>query len=128
MGLYFVIIKLVGPIPGKKNALRRSKNGGMFRDTAIKKQIDALTWQAKLLWAGRPALDRPRISALFVVGYEGADMDNAWTCILDCLRAAGVLVNDNYKHGPAPQLLDWRPCGSGEPEGVIIEIAPNLTR
>jgi Holliday junction resolvase RusA-like endonuclease len=116
-----VIIKLQGPIVSKKNLLRRSKNGGMFRDTAIAKQIEAITWQAKAQWGNREPLDRPKISAMFIVTDERSDIDNKWTTVLDCLVAGGVLINDNIKHGPRPQTIDWRKSVIGE-EGCLVEI------
>lgn len=115
------VLKLRGPIPSKKNMLRRSKNGGMFRDRAISDKIDALTDQAILQWGERKALVRPAISALFLVCDERSDIDNKWTTVLDCLVRANVLENDNIKNGPRPQTIDWRKSTTGE-EGVIVEI------
>jgi hypothetical protein len=119
-----MIIKLQGSIPSKKNLLRRSKNGGMFRDAKVAKQINDLTIQAKAQWMGREPLHQPKTSAMFIILDERADPDNRWTTILDCMVQAGILINDNFKHGPKPQIVDWRKSQTGE-EGVLIDIEEN---
>ena len=99
--------------------LRRSKNGGMFRNSAVVAQIDSLTLQAKATWQGRDALVCQPISALFYVTDQRSDIDNKWTTVLDCLVKAGVLKNDNIKNGPKPQTIDW---AMGKTEGVIVTV------
>jgi hypothetical protein len=111
--------KLQGHIPGKKNLLRRSKNGGMFRDEDISVQINLLTLQAKRQWIGRARLDVPRAHFMFYVMDQRSDLDNKLTTILDCLKAAGVIVNDNIKHGPRPVTYDW---AESDWEGVVITL------
>lgn len=118
-----MILKIMGKIPSKKNLLRRSKNGGMFRDRAVANQIAALTLQAKVQWQGRAPLDKPQIRALFIITDERGDPDNKWTTILDCLVDAGVLINDNFKHAPRPQVINWRKSQT-DAEGVLVEIDP----
>ena len=98
---------ILGHIPSKKNLLKRSKHGGMFRDAKVSKKIDALTMQAKSQWIGKTPLNRPEMNVMFYVRDQRSDCDNKLTTILDCLHAAGVIVNDNIKHGPAPVTYDW---------------------
>jgi Holliday junction resolvase RusA-like endonuclease len=112
-------IILEGPIPSKKNMLRRSKNGGMFRNAEVSAKIDALTMQAAIQWGERGPLIRPSIQVLFRVIDKRSDIDNKMTTVLDCLVKAGVLENDNIKNGPRPQMIDWE---MSDEEGAIIEL------
>jgi hypothetical protein len=93
----------------------------MFRDTAVAKLIDSLTWQAKTQWMGRDPLDRPKADVMFFVCDQRSDIDNKWTTVLDCLTKAGVLINDNVKHGPRPVTYDWQMVGPLE-ERVEIDL------
>jgi Holliday junction resolvase RusA-like endonuclease len=97
-----VRLVLEGHVPSKKNLLRRSKNGGMFRNREVSKYIDAITLQAKALWGGRAPLSKPRIEATFYCKDQRGDLDNKWTTVQDCLVAAGVIENDNLKSLPGP--------------------------
>jgi hypothetical protein len=112
-------IFLQGHIPSKKNMLRRSKNGGMFRNSSVADQIDALTIQAKAAWRGREPLSCNPIGMVFLVTDLRSDIDNKATTVLDCLVKAGVLKNDNCKNGPHPQTIDWV---MAKEEGVVIEL------
>ena len=98
---------LLGHVPGKKNLLRRSKNGGMFRDAAVAEQISKITYQARCQWKDREPLVRPAAKVLFHITDMRSDLDNKWTTVLDCLKDAGVIKNDNIKNGPRPVLYDW---------------------
>ena len=114
--MYRIVIH--GHIPSKKNLLRRSANGGLFRDARVTKQINLLTLQAKAQWSGREPLERPSARVLFFVSDQRSDLDNKWTTVLDCLTQAGVLRNDNIAWGPRPVTYDWQ---KGE-ERVEIEL------
>lgn len=112
-------IVLRGRIPAKKNLLRRSKDGGMFRDEEVSYQIKYLTQQARLQWKNQSPLVRPSANVLFYVTAQRADLDNMWTTCLDCLVKGGVLKNDNIKNGPRPVTYDW--VESNE-DGVVIDL------
>jgi Holliday junction resolvase RusA-like endonuclease len=112
-------ITLSGHIPSKKNLLRRSKHGGLFRDSKVSAQIDALTLQARSQWIGREPLVRPQAIVTFHVVDYRSDLDNKWTTVLDCLRDAGVIKNDNISNGPRPVTYDWTESGA---EGCVIEL------
>lgn len=90
-----------GTIPAKKNNWKPAR-GRIITDPAAKAQIDGITM---LLFAEyRNARRCEPIAAfsismgLYVSNLGSTDPDNAITTILDCLRAAGVIVNDNPKH------------------------------
>ncbi len=114
-----MIITLSGSIPSKKNLLRRSCNGGMYRDRNVANQIIRLTNQARLQWAGRDPMVRPKLKAVFYTATMRADLDNMLTTVLDCLVKAGVLANDNIKNGPRPVTYDWL---QNQNEGCVIEL------
>jgi hypothetical protein len=95
-----------GKIVSKKNLLRRSRNGGMFRDANVVKSINALVEQARLQWPNAP-LVRPSSRVVFRVIDRRSDIDNKWTNLLDILVKAKVILNDNIKNGPHPQVIDW---------------------
>jgi hypothetical protein len=114
---------LRGHIPSKKNLLRRSKNGGMFHDKDIKAQIDLLTLQAKSQWIGRDPLIRPKADVMFHITRKNSDLDNKWTTVLDCLRDAGIIKNDNIENGPRPVTYDWT---ESVQEGCVVVLTPAL--
>ena len=91
-------IILRGHIPAKKNLLRRSRNGGLFRDKEVSEQIDTLVLQAKAQWAGKAPLDKPELTIQFVCIDQRGDLDNKLVTILDVLQQSGIIVNDNLKH------------------------------
>lgn len=112
---------LRGHIPGKKNMLRRSKNGGLYRDASVSKQIDALILQAKAQWKGNKPFEKARIEMAFVFRDQRSDLDNKLTCALDILVQAGIIENDNLKH-----LREIYVSGHvGPEEKCTIWISPN---
>jgi Holliday junction resolvase RusA-like endonuclease len=56
--------------------------------------IDALTAQAQAQWKHEP-VTHPNVYVEFHVRDRRRDRDNLLTTVLDCLREAGVIVNDN---------------------------------
>ena len=110
-------LTLKGFVPSKKNLLRRSKNGGMYRKADVVCQIDWLTLQAANQWIGK-SVEYPVISMHFVCADYRRDLDNMGTTILDCLQKAGVIVNDNLKHLRHLTLTGEK----GHSERVEIEI------
>jgi hypothetical protein len=103
-----VTIELLGHIPGKKNLLRRSRNGGLHRDAEVTAQIDDLVLQAACQWRRRTPLEHPRIVAEFYVRDRRGDLDNKWTTVQDVLVRAGVLRNDNLAHLRGPVTFSGR--------------------
>lgn len=56
--------------------------------------IDALTAQAEAQWKHEPVI-HPNVMVCFNVSSRRQDRDNMLTTILDCLRKAGVIKDDN---------------------------------
>ena len=112
-----VRLMVEGPIPGKKNLLRRSRNGGMFRDKKVSAQLDAITWQLKAQWMREPLI-HPALEFVFRCKDLRSDLDNKLTTCLDCMQDAGILVKDNLKHLRGPITI----YGELGPEGVDIMI------
>ncbi len=115
-------IILRGPIPGKKNLLRRSRNGGLFRDKNVSAQIELLRLQAMAQWIRKIPMDKPALAIHFTCLDQRADLDNKATTVLDCLVGAGVLVNDNLKHLPGPITISGE---VGEEEMCIVVLGDN---
>jgi len=111
-------LTLQGPIPNKKNLWKIGK-GGMYLDSAVKAQIEALTWQAKSQWKRAPAV-HPDMDVEFFVKDGRSDRDNKLGCLLDVLQEAGVLKNDNVANFNGTLVV--HPAVIGSKEGVIVDI------
>jgi Holliday junction resolvase RusA-like endonuclease len=111
---------LTGHVPSKKNLWQRGKNGRMFLDAAVKAQIDALTRQASAQWPD-PPIKHPDIDIQFYTRDARPDRDNKLTTILDCLRDAGVIKNDNI--GSFNGTLTIRPAIIQRNERVIVKVS-----
>lgn len=95
-----VTLRLYGPIPSKKNTWKPRCNG-IYQDRATKRQIDSLVLQAhsQYIRCGilpRP-LEHPDIEVRLFVTSQRRDPDNQFTCLLDVLKAAEVIRNDNAR-------------------------------
>lgn len=110
---------LLGPCPSKKNLLRVGK-GRLFRRKDVAAAIDSLTLQARAQWCA-PPVEHPTLCFRFYVPSLRSDRDNRLTTILDCLQAAGVLVNDNSKH--ANGVMTILPAVVDKNERTEIEVA-----
>ncbi len=89
-------ITLLGHCPSKKNLWQMGKSGRMFIKKNVKDAIDALTRQAASQWPDRP-VKHPDVEVTFYVRDARPDRDNKLTTVLDCLRDAKVIKNDNIK-------------------------------
>jgi Holliday junction resolvase RusA-like endonuclease len=87
---------LYGHCPSKKNLWKRGKGGRTYIDSETQALIDALTVQARAQWKHKQ-VTHPRMSIQFFARDGRRDRDNLLTTVLDCLREAGVIVNDNIK-------------------------------
>jgi Holliday junction resolvase RusA-like endonuclease len=81
-------------VPSKKNLWKRGRGGRTYIDSETRALIDALTAQARTQWIGEP-VTHPEMCFEFFVRDGRRDRDNLLTTVLDCLREAGVIVNDN---------------------------------
>lgn len=119
-----VNLTLHGHVPSKKNAWQRGESGVMFIPEQEKEQINALTLQAAYAWSKvLLPVDHPDLTVTFYVLAKRQDQDGMYTTILDCLQAAGVIVNDNIAHFNGTKIL--KPCvmvTDAQDERVEIEI------
>lgn len=92
-----IIFTLLGEMPSKKNAWKRSASGRVYIPDDVKQEIDAFLWQIKGT-KGRPTspITGPvGVSLVFYVKrLEQRDLDNMATTALDILQKAGVIAND----------------------------------
>ena len=85
---------LRGHCPSKKNLWRRGRGGHTYIDSETQTLIDALTIQAEEQWKREP-VKHPGMRVQFFVASRRQDRDNMLTTILDCLKKAGVIEDDN---------------------------------
>ena len=113
------VLTLEGHCPSKKNLWRRGKAGRMFIDEETKAQIERLTYQANEQWIGKPTVHAD-VTVRFFVAHRRSDRDNMLTTVLDCLRDAGVIENDNIaKFNGTITVL---PAQVAARERVVVEI------
>ncbi len=113
-------LTLYGHCPSKKNLWERGTSGKMFLNSETKKQIDTLTTQALFQWKLHGPVEHPEITSTFFVCAQRQDEDGMYTTILDCLQAAGVLLNDNIAHNNGRKIHE--PCVMVSPENERAEI------
>jgi Holliday junction resolvase RusA-like endonuclease len=112
-------IVLHGHCPSKKNLWKRGKGGRTYIDSDVKAVIDALTAQARAQWNHEP-VTHPQICVQFFARDRRRDRDNMFTTVLDCLREAGVIVNDNIAQFNGTLVL--LPAVIDQNERVTIEV------
>lgn len=112
---------LRGPIPSKKNLYRRGARGGMYIPKGVKALLDSLQIQAQAQWGGRAPLTKPDIRVELSLTSLRSDPDNKLTALLDVLRNAGVIVNDNAKRiGTVSVSANMAPRSDFEERAVIV--------
>lgn len=91
-----------GPIPAKKNRWHRGKGGRMYYDRPeVAGQIESITHQLAVLWRRDP-ISGATVDIIFYCKDRRGDLDNMLTTLLDCMKTAGVIVDDNLLHLPGP--------------------------
>ena len=110
---------LHGHCPSKKNLWKRGKGGRTYIDSETKALIDALTAQAQNQWIGEP-VTHPDMRVQFFARDRRRDRDNMLTTLLDCLRDAGVIVNDNIAQANGTLVL--LPAMIDKDERTVIEV------
>lgn len=89
---------IAGKIPGKKNNKFLAR-GRLITDPEIQKRLQAVTHEIWLVhWSRLPALTDAEVEMEFHLSALNGDLDNKLTSVIDCLKDAGVLVNDSAKH------------------------------
>lgn len=98
-------IKIRGAVPNKKDSLRprdsyfrRDKRKGMVYDEAVMDGISSVVIQVRHAWRNRKPLEHPRISVQFTFPHKRRDRDGRLATILDALKVAGVVADDNVAH------------------------------
>ncbi len=117
-----VTLTLWGHCPSKKNAWTRSggESTTMFLPPEVKNRIAVLTTQILFQWKYPAPVEHPDITMKFFVRDQRRDRDGILVTILDCLQAAGVLVNDNIAHSNGRLVLE--PCKVVEESEERVEI------
>lgn len=118
-----IVLKLIGHTPGKKNLWRTGKGGKRYISADVKAQLDSITIQAASQWRRDPVI-HPDMSIEFYVRDRVPDRDNKLTALLDCLREAKVIQNDNIADFNGTVVL--LPAVMSKEESVVvrIELAP----
>lgn len=111
--------ELRGRCPSKKNS-RLIAHGRLITKPAYQADLQSLTLQARAAWAGKPPLTDCDLDLFFRVSSFAQDLDNAATACIDCLRDAGVLMNDNMNHVKC--LFARRLRVSKGHEGVTVRV------
>lgn len=89
-------LKLVGPVPSKKNNLApRGPKGRLGVSRHIQSQLDALVMQAMMQWGRKAPLEHPSMDFRIHCLSGQQDRDNIVTSLLDCLKKAGVILDDS---------------------------------
>lgn len=125
-----MVITMHGHCPSKKNLWEKGGPGGMFLNKEVKAKIDTLTMQALFQWGLRGPVAHPELTIRFFVAApktrmssrsnprdpsnpipfylvsDNRDQDGMYTTILDCLQAAGVIVNDNIRWNNGRKILE----------------------
>ena len=119
-------LTFAGAIPTKKNG-KRAWRGHVVIDPAIKARVEALEWEARSQWAGKPPLECAGFELVVLGKSARGDLDGMATTILDVLVNAGVLRDDNVLCVPAQAARWWR-ANEDEAEratvGLIEQPAP----
>lgn len=113
---------LVGDIPSKKNAWKRTVSGRVYLRDDIQKDIDGLLYRL-ISHKNRSRIQFPingtlKLTAKFYVKNERVDVDNSYTTLQDLLQKAKIIENDNQiksfavdscvdKHSPRVELEIW---------------------
>lgn len=119
-------IRLEGHVPSVKNSqqILRRKNGTPFlmAKATYRKAMDSLTLQARAAWRGRPPLEHPDLIVWIYSADRRGDRDNKLNAIMDILKHAKVIADDNIRRCNGTVLMP--PAIVGKGEGAVIRITP----
>jgi Holliday junction resolvase RusA-like endonuclease len=102
-------LEIKGPISSKKNKLqpRHGKGKGLRYRDGIKEEIDGIVLQMQSQYDGpKPIADPVRITILVACPNPGrTDGDGVLTNVLDCLKQAGIISDDNLLRVPDSNVI-----------------------
>lgn len=102
-----VLLVLHGHCPSKKNGYGVGAGGhSVVLPAEMRKQIETLTLQAMFQWKLGAPVEHADLTFQFFVHQARRDRDGILVTVLDCLQAAGVLVNDNLKRSNGRMVLE----------------------
>lgn len=116
------VLTLIGPQVSKKNNLRPRK-GGFYYPREVRAKIDSYYWQALALWRdkGDPRPPLRKLRYKMDIYNQRADPDGIKTTVLDCLKRAGVIVDDSGEHCIGEKGGDWLVDANGPRVVVTLE-------
>lgn len=111
---------LRGHLPTKKNRWKPSRHGGIYDPS--KAETAGVLLQIQSQWRRRPPVERARVHATFwLAAKRRGDGDGMMTTLLDLLKQAGVLVDDNWRRVPRLSVCCERAAADEEHIDVAIE-------
>lgn len=118
-----MILVIRGNIPNKKDLLRRKWDGpGLKYDRQTKAAIDGIVLQLRSQWKGPPLECAQVIVKLFRKSAR-FDPDGQKATILDALKQAGVIVDDNAARVPDSRVIACRaPFGDRALESTEVQV------
>jgi hypothetical protein len=142
-----MILKLTGPFPTKKNErgaamrredpkqaalldwmersgrkVKRPRKVTVFVKDETRIALAAITAQLRVAWGNRPPIEHPDVVWRWTLKERRKDRDNLKTTVLDCMKKAGVIVDDNiarYNGHETVTPVEIDPAG---PERLVLEI------
>lgn len=94
-----MILTIQGNIPNKKDNLRPRKGGGMYYEGKDRRALDGIVFQLQTQWKG-PPLECAEVTVWLFRKSARFDPDGQKATILDALKQAGVIVDDNAARSP----------------------------
>ena len=116
-----MVLKIVGNIVNKKDRLRPRKGGGMYYESGDRGALDAIVLQLRSQWKG-PPLECAAVSVYLYRKSGRFDPDGQKATILDALKQAGVIVDDNAARVPESYVRAIRADSDEQTDVAIRDI------
>ena len=94
--LEHVRLIIFAALPCKKNQ-RAGTGKRSHYPQDVRSQLDTMTLQARAQWGCRKPIAHPDIEVTMYVANFSKDGDGIWVSVLDCLKRAGVIVDDSLR-------------------------------
>ena len=107
------VLTIKGFIPSKKNQYKAGR-GRIYIPEDVKVRLLDIESQLRRQWHPRARVRHPNVLYRLVTHTDRQDKDNMVTTVLDCMKKAGVIVDDSIKEHngwatTAPALLHGGP-------------------